>query len=357
MDVDDDTIEQRISSLKLDLNDLGKKILQHINVIHSSIDNSNIDLKNDPRNCIRSLRYDIDDILEIASNRTEHLEEYSNDLKKCNILVNLLESVNITSDTISKLEDAIDTTDLNLISKLPLNTDIDPIYSEYCNGFSATTLRKEASIQRSRCIIKLKRLLNCFINLEHCSDGTLYVTSVLKHGGYTIAGEENEENAYRSGTNEQQHINLIDCWEACLELGIAEEAVTHICCQIWSQLIKPLWRVTRGSGTGSVSSTANNSTINPQVTKSIDSFDQSQSCLTIPCIHTLSNNNLPTSQSQSYVMNSNSNHNNTTNKNGSNYSDQLGVCGVPFPYLLDNIYAILHYISCEILCSNEKVCV
>ena len=158
MDVDDDTIEQRISSLKLDLNDLGKKILQHINVIHSSIDNSNIDLKNDPRNCIRRLRYDIDDILEIASNRTEHLEEYSNDLKKCNILVNLLESVNITSDTISKLEDAIDTTDLKLIcnlindieyliSKLPLNTDIDPIYSEYCNGFSAMTLRKEASIQ------------------------------------------------------------------------------------------------------------------------------------------------------------------------------------------------------------------
>lgn len=363
----DDTIDQRISSLKLDLKDLGKKILQHINVVHSSVDGSNIDLKNDPRNCIRSLRYDIDDILEISSSRTEYLEEYSNDLKKCNKLVGYLEAVNVAADTISRLEDSIATTDLKLVCNLLKQTDTlianlpanDPDTAEYSNGFSAVTLRREASIQRCRFVTKLKRLLECFINLEHSGDGSIHVTSVLRQGGYTILGEETET---RSHSNEDLNsIVLADCWDACLQLGIAEEIVSHICCQIWQQLIKPLWKVTCGTGTGSVSSTANTSSINPHVTKSTDSFNQPQACLNIPCISTLSSHphgNFNISRNLTLNQGAHSRGGGTsasTSVNGTHYSDQLGTCKVSFPYLLDNIYAILHFLSVDMLCSKTEV--
>ena len=62
----EETIEQRISSLNIDLNDLSSKIYQHVNIIYSTItpldeniNNNHIDLKNDPSNCIKSLRYEM----------------------------------------------------------------------------------------------------------------------------------------------------------------------------------------------------------------------------------------------------------------------------------------------------------
>ena len=389
--MDEDTIEQRIAALKSDLDDLGGKIVQHIKTVHSSVaNNSGINLKNDPRNCIRSLRFDIDDILQIANSRSDKLEQYAADIERCEKLVCILESVNATADNIGRLDDAISGTDLSHVCTLINETNdclenLPKFHSEFGLGHTVSALKRESKLLRGRFISKLKRLLELFIRFD-C--GCITVVDILKRGGYSIDGEEggcgrandvvgrfrtpSEVEGTTTTANDDSdnanNITLQSCWNAMDAVGIADEAVALMCSHAWYYLLKPLWSIKRsngtvgvcanptGTGTGSaVTSIA--SVDHPSVTKAVDTHKQQRYTLTLQLL--INSTDRGTKLNTSNMSNNDNQSNNSVSytdiMNSTAHCEALGACHIPFPVVLENVTAVFHFLTLHMMCNDNKV--
>ena len=332
--MDEDTIDQRISALKIDLDDLGGRIVKHIEAVNSSsLPSFNIDLKDDPRNCIKSLRYDIDDILKIASDRSDQLQEYSGDLEKCQSLVQILEAVNSSADLLCKLDDAISGVDLKftcaLLNEATVSVNQLPGSStEYGVGSCITSLRREAGILRSRFICKLKRLIDCHLQIDK---GSIHLIPLLKSQCYTIPGEIEDMSVDDSSS--ESGSALVECWEALLHLNVADDSVSAICRQLWDFLVKPLWSEQGASGPGGK--------IVPAVTRDQDGKRQDTVAFTLPWFS--GNVSGPGSRSMERAAGVGA------------VSMELGLCKIPFPALLDNLAGLLCFFASDVLCGNPEL--
>lgn len=341
--MDEDTIDQRISSLKIDLDDLGAKIVKHIEAVHSSsLPSFNVDLKDDPTNCIKSLRYDIDDILKIATDRSDQLEEFAGDLQQCQGLVQILETVNGTADLLCRLDDAISDTDLKLTCTL-LNEVTESVNrlpgssTEYGVGNCVIALRREAAILKSRFISKLKRLLDCHLQIDV---GSIQLIPQLLSHCYIIPGEIENLLAVDDSLSESDvGSTLVECWDALVYLNVADDSVSVICRQLWDCVVKPLWsEQSSTNGTGGKMA--------PTVTRELDSKRQETVALTLPWM--LNGSNAPVGM-RSVER--------TASAGMGAVSMELGVCKIPFPVLLENLSGILCFLASEVLCNNSELIV
>ena len=135
--MDDDNIEERISSLKSEIKSYGSDILKHISALYSCNSTLPIDLKNDPRNILKvcllhlslngflftlfcyklslvqMLQIDVKQILSDAQEHSAYTALHKEDIQACAALTDSLEAVAAASSALETAEEAILSSDLS----------------------------------------------------------------------------------------------------------------------------------------------------------------------------------------------------------------------------------------------------
>lgn len=237
-DIDD--IDHRLKGLKADLKSYGDDILNIVNAQYGdSINNLNIDMKNEPRNSIYILRQDLTDILSqqmITSNEEKtnvnRNIDVNKDLKYCENYLEMLETVTMACDLLEEVDALIESSDLKkicetlnelkiVIKRLPNES------TDFGAGYVCKHLRKEYGIVKSRFYIRLKRLLDCCISI---SAGRLHIKKEL-------CGVVPDEDYIIDSP-----ISLQDIWKSLLAMENATDCINYFVSNLWLNLVKPLWK-------------------------------------------------------------------------------------------------------------------
>lgn len=231
-------LEDHIKALKSDLESYRRDILTCVDAQYEDGSNSStlnndiiIDLKNDPSNSLFILRQDLSDLinqhLKLKSNTSI---SSSNDIEDCSQQLCLLEKVSKISKALLDLEVKIggnnmkETCDLiktleSQITDLPQET--------YGLGHTWKLLKKEVRSIRHRFHSRLQRLLEHAYIIEY---GRIVIHKSISG---VVAGED---------TVIKDPIAVEDVWLALLSLELADESVRTIMSDLWTNLIKPLWK-------------------------------------------------------------------------------------------------------------------
>lgn len=242
--MDAESFTERIEALKLELKDYGPTIVKHTTALYSSLNLPSMDLKSDPRNVIRSLRYDINDIIKSTRNNAEFSEQHSKDIEHCGSLIAILESIENAAECVENCEESINGIDFTATCRLMVKmdasmTELPSGNSEYGTGNVVQALRREATMLRSRFQYRLLRLCNVAITVEY---GKVCVFRTL-HG--LIPGEDMLVDA-------NNPVNLSDIWSSLLAMNSFEECILAIFHAISVNFILPLWKEQPQRSTGNV---------------------------------------------------------------------------------------------------------
>jgi len=239
MDADEGNFEARLSALQADVRSYASELHKQFQGLHSSLlsGDCKVDLRNDPRNCIKSLRVDLTDALDDAAARAEKQvsETAGQDLaqlEKCDRLAAILQDATDASDAICKAEESLASSDLALtcdlldqmdevVQRLPRAT------TEVGDGEVCRLLRREARLPGGRFCARLLRLLHCAIRID---PGRIHVLKAVEG---MVPGEDMLVD---------RPIPLADVWTALVRRGEAEEAARQLVASAVHNVVRPLWR-------------------------------------------------------------------------------------------------------------------
>eukprot|EP01041_Mallomonas_annulata_P000737 gene737-1415_t len=298
---DKENLDERINVLQGEIQQYGTEIMNHVKSLYSTAESS-IDLKNDPRNVIKMLKNDVLDVLKTAKSRSEYLNKHETQLQDIEKLITIVSAVSITSEAISRCDDAVLSSDLQsackILSEMENNLQTLPnSNTEWGSGTVCTSLRREGNLLRFRFQSRLKRLYSSCIRIER---GHINVNKKLKG---MILGEEKIVD---------EAILLSDIFNSLLIIGGIEDVLTEMTNQIWIHIIRPLWKEKKQ--------------IIPHVTSTAD-----ESSILFEAI----------ARETSVEM--------FANKDDER---NLGACRMAFPLLLEQLSTIFAFISNEI-CNND----
>jgi hypothetical protein len=238
MDSKEIEFEERIFSLKSELQQYGNEIINHINGLYANISGFNdtkllnINLKNDPRNSMKIFQHDVTEIMLEATSLRDYEIKHKNEINECKDLVEIIKKVVVAADTVAICDDYVSGTNLigscdallvmdNAMDKLPGPNSI------LGAGFVCITLRKECQMLHSRFSSRIRRLLGNCIQFEN---GRITVLKSLKG---MLRGED---------ILLDYPIQLVDIWSALVRTGCYDECVQNVVFSVWFYIICPLWK-------------------------------------------------------------------------------------------------------------------
>lgn len=246
-------LDERIASLRLDLQMYGDEILSIIQSqyastipmppLHVMISGNQIsmDMKSNPKNALFILRKDLSEMIrdKLAEMKDVHeantsslsdgLQDCDEQLKILELIVKICDSflnidILMCESNLSALTTAILEVQSN-IDKLPKANEVFSKFESISNGYVFKLLRSEFGQVSRRYQARLRRLLNTCVAVSH---GKIVVTKKLSG---VVPNEENIIN---------DPINLEDIWMSLISMGLAEDCVNDLIRNVWNQIYKPL---------------------------------------------------------------------------------------------------------------------
>jgi hypothetical protein len=227
-------IDDRIESLKAELESNGKEILSFVNSVYSNenINNAQIDLQNFSLQIAPLLRQEMLEIIEESQKHEELIMNSQSDIKFCNDMSLVLSSIAEIVDLMSKCEDCL--IGLKFLECNQYFLKIDallmniPAENEYLSkGKTCKVLRNEYTLLKTRAKSKILRLMNEFISMEA---GTIKV--MKKVSGFIRCEDKIIDTP----------ILLDEYWKICIQFDIIEQYLEQFIEQFWSYILVPLWK-------------------------------------------------------------------------------------------------------------------
>ena len=225
----EETLSDRISTLRSELRSYGREINGHLSCLYGDSATA-VDLTANPLSAVPMLHADVLELLQDAKQlrndkMLHELDECQRIVSALNVLreaVEAIENVSMlasTSDLIT-LHHAIQTMNASIPKLAKVNTEFgkSPVI-----GF----IQKEMKLHQAQFSSRLRRLARaCF----HFSTGKV---NVMKSLSGVVHGED--------GIVENP-IKLADLWRLLAETGQAQDIVNEVIREVWLHLFLPLWR-------------------------------------------------------------------------------------------------------------------
>ena len=233
---DKENMDVRIEALKADLASYGTEVNNQFEALHSSLSACDrglaIDLRSDPRNCIKSLRMDITHALDTIRDDAENGARFMEELEECDRMAAVLTDVTAASDAIFAATESINRADImrtcQLLREMSERVQALPRRgSKLGGGRVCRLLRREAAVPSGHFEARLLRLLNSAIKVE---PGRILISKSVQG---TVAGEDAVID---------DRIPLSELWAAFVDRGAADGAVSHVMEAIIRHVLRPLWR-------------------------------------------------------------------------------------------------------------------
>ena len=252
---DKENMEARVSALKADIRAYATEVEAQVQALHTSVsDTLKIDLKNDPRNCIRSLRLDLTEALDLArgaapdkdqppsssSSSQQHVAE----LEECDHLAQVLSDVVATCDALNDVEGQLGSS--NVLETCRRMAELDVLVARLPTSSSLVgagpvcrLLRKEALAVKGRLRARLLRLIDSAIQVE---TGHVRVLKIIQT-------PVSDERVGAEGGPGNSSVTLSDVWAALVSVNEHVRAVRKVLDDVVRLVFRPLWRERKGGTT------------------------------------------------------------------------------------------------------------
>ena len=225
--------DQRLASLKTDLKLYGGEIVDYVSSLYGTNQpDSRFELKNDAFSMLNVLQIDVAEILKESQQRKDQKAQHAMDIEECSQLTNTLTHISSIVDKIADCEALIGKMMLvpayHAIEQLNISLEGLPgPNTEIGSGKVCSILRKECNLLNSRLHSKLMRILKESVQFE---PGHIAVHQELRG---VLRAEDTIIN---------EPIALKEVWTAINLTGRDDEAVDVLLRQLWTCLVRPLWR-------------------------------------------------------------------------------------------------------------------
>jgi len=233
MSVDTEVFDDRIQSLKAELDSYGKEIVTLISSIYGRYESGpHFDLKNNSFQMINLLKKEAVEMIHLCEEDQQSKKQYEGDLQKCLDLSNALLSIGQICGSLTSFEQALEKLYLVKCCELIKQIEEDvaglpPSDSIYGSGRVCAVLRNESSLCKSRLKSKLRRLLLEAIQFEY---GNVIILKSMS--GYVKAEDKVLD----------EPLPLNELWEAIVFTNSAETLLELILIDLWKYLFFPLWK-------------------------------------------------------------------------------------------------------------------
>lgn len=228
--MDQEITEERIDSLKSELDSYGKEILNLISATYASHPSGGkYDLKHSPQQMLPLLYEEVLDLVRQSQENTAFFEKHKEKITHCNSLITALNNICSIVDKIVLCEESLQS--LALTKCAGTLSDIESLLSESAQGIPSSdihrVLQKEYRLVRCRLMNKVKRLIHDCIHVEM---GKIYVVHTLQ--GYIRSEDKVYDNA----------IELSDLFKVLQDIKADDEVVRSILKEIWQLVVRPMWK-------------------------------------------------------------------------------------------------------------------
>jgi hypothetical protein len=233
MPIDIEIFDDRIESLKAELEECGKDIITLISAIYGTYESGpTFDLKNNSFQMISLLKQEAIEMIHECEEDQQNKKQYEADLQKCLEMSNALLSIGKICGSLRAFEQSFSKLHLmrccEALTQLEEDlTKLPPASSVFGSGRVCVVLRNESKLCKSRLKSKLRRLLLESIKFENGN-----ITVVKSLSGYLKAEDKVID----------EPLALTEIWEAVVYTSYTEELVEIILKDIWKYLFVPLWK-------------------------------------------------------------------------------------------------------------------
>lgn len=280
--------EERIDSLKAELDAYGKEIVKLTAAIYSEHAADKYNLKDSPFQMLSLLREEVTDLLKQSQENVEYFHVHQAKILHCNALMGYLTTIGQIVDKMVLFETALST--VHLLDCCELQDELTALLHALPAGALKDSLSKEHGLLRCRLINKLRRLLDDMVRTEY---GKISIHALE---GYIPSEDKVLEHS----------ISLSTIWEAVIAVDAVTDILKAVMRDIWDKLVHPLWREKK----------------DPDIT----------------IAHSNSNSSAKVS---SFTV--------TVGVSSEGPAQGLGVCKLPLPLLLGRLSQLLSFLSTQLL--------
>lgn len=233
MSASEELLEDRIASLKGELDSYGKDLIHMVQAIYGRHEQGpKFDLKNSPFQMIQLLKQEVTELIESSQEQSHYIEQYKGEINHCKELADVLGNISSIVDHMNSFEDHFNA--LKLINCCNVLKQIDqgilklPGENSHLGaGKVCNELRNEKKLLRSRLISKVRRILAEAIQFDYGS------VSVSKQ----ISGYLRVEDRVL-----EEPLELSELLQAAMESGCIGDALDSILMDMWTYVLVPLWK-------------------------------------------------------------------------------------------------------------------
>jgi len=234
MPIDIEVFDDRIESLKTELESYGKEIINLITCIYGSYETGpTFDLKNNAFQMINLLKQETIEMIHQCEEHEYQKKQYEYDLQQCLTMSTALLTIATICTSLTQFEQAL--TKLYVVECCELLIQIEQEITKLPSANSSLigsgkvcmNLRHEYQLCSSRLKSKIRRLLFEAIQFEY---GNMIICKSMN--GYIKAEDKVID----------EPLPLTELWEAIVLTNCTESIVETLFIDIWKYILTPLWK-------------------------------------------------------------------------------------------------------------------